>query len=70
MDDIWRKAAKKIREKNLCIAATQTSQPEVKLTAIATSTVVPTYTNTSPALNTVAQCDARLLQMELEWKLT
>jgi len=70
MDDIWRKAAKKIRENDRRITATQTSQPEVKPTVIATSMVVPTHTNTSMALNTVAQCDARLLQMENEWKLT
>ena len=35
-----------------------------------TSTAVPTHTNAPTALNTVAQCDTRLLQMELEWKLT
>jgi len=70
MDDIWRKAAKKIRENDRRVKATQTSQPEVKPTVIATSTVVPTHTNTSAALNTVVQCDARLLQMENEWKLT
>jgi len=69
MDDIWRKAAKKIRENDRRVTATHTSQPEVKPTVIATSTAVPTYTNTSAALNTVAQCDARLLQMEFEWKL-
>ena len=28
------------------------------------------YTNTSAALNTVVQCNMRLLQMENEWKLT
>ena len=69
MDDIWRKAAKKIRENDRRVTATHTSQPEVKPTVIATSTAVPTYTNTSAALNTVAQCDTRLLQMEFEWKL-
>ena len=67
MDDIWRKAAKKIRENDHRITATQTSQLEVKQT---TSAAVPTYTNTSAALNTIAQCDVRLLQMENEWKLT
>jgi hypothetical protein len=48
----------------------QTSQPEVKLTIIATSMAVPTHTNTSAALNTVAQCNTRLLQVENKWILT
>jgi hypothetical protein len=70
MDDIWRKAVKKICENDHHITAMQTSQPEVKPMVFATSTVVPTHTNISAALNTVAQCNARLLQMENKWKLT
>jgi len=57
MDDIWRKTTKKIHEQ--CVTATQTlfiAQPEVKPTVTATSVAVPTYMNTSAALNTVAQC--------------
>ena len=59
MDDIWQKAVKRIC-KNCCVTSTQTS--EVKPMVITTSTAVPT----SAALNTVGQCNNRLLQMKNE----
>ena len=71
MDDIWRKATKNIHKQH--VTATQTpfiAQLEVKPKVTATLVAIPTHMNTFAALNTVAQCDVRLLQMENEWKLT
>ena len=66
MDDIWRKAAKKIREHR----GTATQTLVIAKPTAATPSAVPTCANTPASLNTVAQCDARLLRMEFEWKLT
>jgi hypothetical protein len=64
MDDIWRKAAKNLHKREEHVSGIRTG-PETKPAAIAATTATPAY----PILNTVAQCDARLLQMEFEWKL-
>ena len=64
MDDIWWKAAKNLCKCKECPSAIQTG-PETKPAAVAATTTTPAY----PILNTVAQCNTRLLQMEFEWKL-
>ena len=75
MDDIWRKATKKIREQH--VTATQTPVI-VKPTATA-PTAVPTCSNKNPAtsstlteedMNTVEKIDAQLARMELNWAQT
>ena len=75
MDDIWRKAVKKIRERERCITATPTPiivQPEVKPT-LATANITipaPTYIHPIASSNTVEQLDVRLLAMEQNWAQT
>ena len=76
MDDIWQKAAKKIREQR----GTATQTPVIaKPTAATAPTAVPTYSNKNPTttsalmeedLNTVKKIDAQLAHMELNWAQT
>jgi hypothetical protein len=76
MDDIWRKAVKKIREQR--VTATQT--PVIaKPTAATAPTAVPTYSNKNPTtlsalteenMNTVEKINAQLARMELNWAQT
>ena len=75
MDDIWRKAAKKIRKQERCVTATPTPiivQPEVKPTLAAANTTIPapTYIHPIASSNTVEQLDIRLLTMEQNWAQT
>jgi hypothetical protein len=75
MDNIWRKAAKKIREQERCVTATPTPivvQPEVKPTLATANTIIPapTYMHPIASSNTVEQLDIRLLAMEQNWAQT
>jgi hypothetical protein len=75
MDNIWQKAAKKIRKQERHITATPTSivvQPEVKPTLATTNTTIPapTYIHPIASSNTVEQLDIRLLAMEQNWAET
>jgi hypothetical protein len=71
MDNIWRKAGKKLRNSEREILSAQPLTLTVTLTvttpAPATS---PSKTSNATLLNTVASCDTRLLQMEQEWAQT
>ena len=64
MDNIWRKAAKNIRER------------EERLAAIAATTTTHTYINpatfalTEENMNTVEKIDAQLARMEQNWAKT
>ena len=75
MDDIWWKAAKKIREQH--VTATQT--PVIAKPTATAPTAVPTCSNTNPAasstlteedMNMVEKIDAQLTRMELNWAQT
>lgn len=71
MDDIWRKAAKKLRKHEERISAIRTG-PETKSEVAVTvaATTPPTYTNHIASANTVEEVDVRLLEMEQHWVQT
>ena len=75
MDNVWRKATKKLRKHEEHISGIRTG-PETKPAAVAATTATPTYTNpitsalTEENMNTVEKIDAQLARMELNWAQT
>jgi ribosomal protein L16 Arg81 hydroxylase len=73
MDEIWRKAAKKLREHEEYIQ-TRFDATSASGTISGTTTTASTKTLAHPcptlSPNTAAQLDARLLQMERDWSQT
>ena len=71
MDNIWWKAAKKLRKHEEHISAIRTG-PETKLEVAVTvaAMTLPTYMNHIASANTVEEVNVRLLEMEQYWVQT